>query len=58
MTFPGTIRAEGMCEEAMRDEMGEEGKGIFSVSLKDLCITTKRGTLFLKRKEAIELNEV
>lgn len=57
MTFPGTIRAEGMCEEAMRDEMGEEGKGIFSVSLKDLCVT-RRGTLFLKRKEAIELNEV
>lgn len=54
--FPGTARAEAI-HEVMRDETPEEGKGIFNVSLKDLCVT-RRGTLCLKREEAIELNKV
>lgn len=40
--FSGTARAEGMLGEGMRDETGEEGKGIFNASLKDLGVTRRR----------------
>lgn len=40
--FFGIVRVEGMLGEGMRDEIGEEGKGIFNVFLKDFGVIRRR----------------